>query len=902
MATLSGELKTWHKVTLDFESAATFSETPATFRDYRLDVTFTHAETGTTITVPGFFAADGDAGETGATSGNIWRANFNPPMDGTWTYEAEFLAGTDIAALATASASDPGVTAVPLTSATTGELPILPTDKEGDDFRAKGMILQDDGTHYLQHQGDGDYFVRGGPGVPENLLATADFDGWRRGFTSPEDAGPGSDNPNNVARHQFAAHEGDFVGSPDDLWAIDGENTGDGTNIFGAVDYLAAQGQNTIYLLTNTIGGDGRDVSPWADPNLYNVGTNKTSLEDAEADHNGVEVEDFSVYDVSKLDQWERLFDYMDERGIYKNVLFQETENDQLLNGGTPVEGSTLSVERMVYMREMIARFGHNNGIQWNLGEENTQTNAERADMAEWTKAVDPYDHLVTIHSYPGQIGQVYNPLVGVEAFDGPSFQTQAGNIRSRTIEFREKSAAANDPWVIGWDEDSGSNADVTSNNTDPDETRPLREGFWGHLTAGGSGANWYLKGNGFGGHSFDQNLDDFSQFEVIWEWTEAATSFFNTYIPFWEMEMDDSATSNTNDFVMSKPGDYYVIYAKYGAADEIRLDLRGETGETFDAFWYDPRNGGALIDAGQIDGGDWVTFAGPPNTAGKDWVLFVRNSALPDTPPSVPPSDAPEPPVDEPPVEEPPVGDLGIELRLIEPETDADAGALTNGGTVDLDDFGNGISVSALPDASVGSAVFTLDGQVVATENVAPYALFGDKNGDFDAGTIAPGGHELTVDFYSASGGSGTLLGSETVAFEVLAADGDGQPPVEEPPVGEGVFLGENGTVVIEAESATPVGQWSEVSFDGQTGLLWDAARSSYRNVPEGETLTYEFMPDEDGTYAFATHAARIYSTMNNGDRYESGSSGKQRTDTGNDAYFALIEVDNFYVLRATT
>ena len=109
----------------------------------------------------------------------------------------------------------------------------------------------------------------------------------------------------------------------------------------------------------------------------------------------------------------------------------------------------------MIYMREMIARFGHNNGIQWNLGEENTNTNAERADMAEWTKAVDPYDHLVVIHSYPGQINQVYDPLLSVDDFDGTSFQTTAGSIRARTVEFRDKSEAAGDPWVLAWDEDS---------------------------------------------------------------------------------------------------------------------------------------------------------------------------------------------------------------------------------------------------------------------------------------------------------------------------------------------------------------------------------------------------------------------------------------------------------------
>ena len=352
-----------------------------------------------------------------------------------------------------------------------------------------------------------------------------------------------------------------------------------------------------------------------------------------------------STYDVSKLAQWEILFDHMDAKGIYKNLLLQETENDQMLDGRTGVSGTTLSVERMVYMREMVARFGHNNGIQWNLGEENTNTNAQRADMSEWIKALDGYDHLVVVHSYPGQINQVYDPLLGVEDFDGTSFQTTANNIRAKTIEFRDKSEAAGDPWVLAWDEDSSGNAIIDSYSNNPDSTneKTLREAFWGSLTAGGSGGNWYIKGNGFGGHSFDQNLDDFKGFSSMWKWTAAATEFFNTYIPFHEMTDADNLTTNGGDFVMADPGQYYVIYLPYGRADEAKLNLNGHGGESFDVFWYNPREGGALISDGQIDGGGVRSIGAPPEDGGKDWVVFVRNTELPDRPASVAP-DAPAP------------------------------------------------------------------------------------------------------------------------------------------------------------------------------------------------------------------------------------------------------------------
>ncbi|MEM9165118.1 MAG: DUF5060 domain-containing protein, partial [Cyanobacteria bacterium P01_F01_bin.4] len=52
---VSGELKTWHKISLNFKASEKFEEAASTFRDYRLDVTFTNKATGEKITVPGFF-------------------------------------------------------------------------------------------------------------------------------------------------------------------------------------------------------------------------------------------------------------------------------------------------------------------------------------------------------------------------------------------------------------------------------------------------------------------------------------------------------------------------------------------------------------------------------------------------------------------------------------------------------------------------------------------------------------------------------------------------------------------------------------------------------------------------------------------------------------------------------
>lgn len=51
---VSGELRQWPKITLDLEGPSG-NEAASTFRDNRMDVTFTNAKTGTTMTVPGCF-------------------------------------------------------------------------------------------------------------------------------------------------------------------------------------------------------------------------------------------------------------------------------------------------------------------------------------------------------------------------------------------------------------------------------------------------------------------------------------------------------------------------------------------------------------------------------------------------------------------------------------------------------------------------------------------------------------------------------------------------------------------------------------------------------------------------------------------------------------------------------
>ncbi len=62
-----------------------------------MSVTFKHESGSPTYTVPGYFAADGNAAESSAAGGTKWRAHFTPDHIGRWLYTVHFSAGKNAA-------------------------------------------------------------------------------------------------------------------------------------------------------------------------------------------------------------------------------------------------------------------------------------------------------------------------------------------------------------------------------------------------------------------------------------------------------------------------------------------------------------------------------------------------------------------------------------------------------------------------------------------------------------------------------------------------------------------------------------------------------------------------------------------------------------------------------------
>ncbi|MEM9888951.1 MAG: DUF5060 domain-containing protein, partial [Bacteroidota bacterium] len=124
---ITGELQQWHKITLTLDGPSLSEDTTDNpFLDYRLEATFQNGDKS--YTIPGYFAADGNAGESSATAGNKWRVHFNPDVVGTWNYSISFVKGKEIAINDAIEGE-----ALPL-NGTSGSFEVIASDKTGRDF------------------------------------------------------------------------------------------------------------------------------------------------------------------------------------------------------------------------------------------------------------------------------------------------------------------------------------------------------------------------------------------------------------------------------------------------------------------------------------------------------------------------------------------------------------------------------------------------------------------------------------------------------------------------------------------------------------------------------------------------------------------------------------------------
>lgn len=574
--TISGELKQWHPVTLTFsgpESSESAVDNP--FLNYRLQVKFTQGRNR--YVVPGYFAADGDAANSSADKGNKWRVHFSPDHIGEWTYEVSFRTGPNIAV---DDQEDTGESAGYM-DGETGVLTIEASDKEGNDFRAKGRLAYV-GGHYLRFAGSGEYFLKAGVDAPENALAYADFDGDFH-----------NDGRKDELVKTWEPHLKDWK-EGDPTW-----QNGKGKALIGGLNYLASKGLNAWSFLTYSAYGDDHNVYPY------------TTYEETKR------------FDVSKLDQWNILFTHAQNQGIFLHFKTQEAENQGVLDSGR------VDIERKLYYRELIARFSHHLALNWNLGEENGewlkehptpyQTTEDRRQMTQYFYDHDPYHHHIVIHN-----GQPFDDLLGsLSQLTGPSVQTNKpdfSNVHRSVLNWRQKSIEAGKPWVVTVDEPGDAQHSLLPDEENPEHNNARINALWGTLMAGGAGIEWYF---GYKHAHSDLNCEDWRSRDLMWDQCRHALEFFDHQeIQYWKMAPDDDLVPGDQDYGMAEAGKEYVIFLKN--AQSFRIEDEAITGNYL-VQWFNPRTGEFDTEAELVNGDQALRLSKPGNISAGDWVVWVK-------------------------------------------------------------------------------------------------------------------------------------------------------------------------------------------------------------------------------------------------------------------------------------
>ena len=379
--------------------------------------------------------------------------------------------------------------------------PYLPGDLP--DFQCLGRLIHRGGS-YLSFP-DGSFWLKGGVDDPEDFLAV----GQNAGFPSKE----------------------------------------------AAIDFLAEQGINSIYIMLNNVGGDGRNVWPW-------LGENERQA-----------IQQHESFDVLRLDAWEALFRHIQARGI---VLHLVLEDDSGWTG----------FDRPLYYREMVARFGHHNGLIWNLSEEYNEnySAAQVMEFAAMLSELDSYGHPIAVH-HAGST-RAWEPFLSDPHISVTSFQTGRQPQNESAVAWAGRVRESGGEKVISYDE---------TGRLATGERELARQIVWSIYLAGG---NFELHTAPLRSYrDFADQFDDLSR-----------ARWYLEGLPFCQMVPANELVLSGGGYAFALPGEAYVVYLPSGG--EVELDLSG-TALTYVAEWFDPGSG-QLSSEVTIQGGAAVALESP--------------------------------------------------------------------------------------------------------------------------------------------------------------------------------------------------------------------------------------------------------------------------------------------------
>ena len=307
-----------------------------------------------------------------------------------------------------------------------------------------------------------------------------------------------------------------------------------------------------------------------------------------------------------------------------KHFVLQETENECLLDGGHT------DVQRRLYLRELIARFGHHLGVIWNIGEENGpiewspvgQSHPQKVAMINYLKKINPYPSNVVVHTFGSEKQEEYlNPFLGFENLDGPSIQFGHPKLLNQQInKWVVQSEEAGHRWLVNYDECGPAWKGIMPDSFDANHDTVRHYYLWGALMAGGAGVEWYF---GYRYPQNDLNVEDFRRRHNWWKQSTIATQFLNQF-PLPKMKSYNELLSIEDSFCLANPGEIYIVYLPAGTRNPT-LHLEGN--KSYSVKWFNPRKGGELHNGtiSKVKGEGITELGNPPNDVYKDWVVIVQ-------------------------------------------------------------------------------------------------------------------------------------------------------------------------------------------------------------------------------------------------------------------------------------
>ncbi|MDO9254702.1 MAG: nitrilase-related carbon-nitrogen hydrolase [Bacteroidales bacterium] len=337
-----------------------------------------------------------------------------------------------------------------------------------------------------------------------------------------------------------------------------------------AVDYLSAKGINSLYIMTHTIDGDGKDVWPWFGQNAE------------EAKTNGVTG---SRFDVAKLEEWRDLFEYMQVKGMVVYIVLED-------------DSGWKDYDHIRYYREMVARFGYLPALIFNFNEEYNENYSlpEALNLISQLKKLDPFNHPCGIHN----VNTLNDDYIAASQIDFTSIQTgTAGEtVAPGPLQYNQ---LVND-WINRCQSLTRRILMIGIDEGRPEEDRKV---WW----------STYMGGGVWEAHILGPYDRPMSAWATVW--TElGGTRTFMESLPFWEMASDNSMVKSGYAFCLTKPGEIYAFYMPAGGSITIELPRR----QNYSVEWWNPGNGkdGRFQNESLIKGGRSILV--PPGTG--DWAV----------------------------------------------------------------------------------------------------------------------------------------------------------------------------------------------------------------------------------------------------------------------------------------